>query len=296
MPIKHAVISGGGTTFFSTLGAVQQLEKNGIWNINEIESIYGTSAGGIAAVVFCLKFNDWTIINDYFIKRPWHDAFPIHAGSIPLDITMEQFYKYSNIELHLYSVELHDFQTVDISYKTHPNMELLTAVYMSSAIPILFAPYCIDNKCYMDGGIITNYPLKYCIDIINTNNEKSTNEKSTNEKLTNEKSSDEIIGFINDYEKDDTSYSVNENSTIIDFIMCFLYKLIYNVSTDNKQKKIKNEIIYKTTHISISYSKQVLSSQEIREELLERGKEAALDYFGKITNNIKIPEIYNENK
>ena len=78
--------------------------------------------------------------------------------------------------------------------------------------------------------------------------------------------------------------------------MCFLYKLIYNVSTDNKQKKIKNEIIYKTTHISISYSKQVLSSQEIREELLERGKEAALDYFGKITNNIKIPEIYNENK
>ena len=37
---------------------------------------------------------------------------------------------------------------------------------------------------------------------INTNNEKSTNEKSTNEKLTNEKSSDEIIGFINDYEKD----------------------------------------------------------------------------------------------
>ena len=77
MPIKHAVISGGGTTFFSTLGAVQQLEKNGIWNINEIESIYGTSAGGIAAVVFCLKFNDWTIINDYFIitKITYNSSF-----------------------------------------------------------------------------------------------------------------------------------------------------------------------------------------------------------------------------
>lgn len=284
--IKYAVISGGGHTFFSTLGAIQQLEKDNIWNIKNIKSIYGTSAGAIAATIICLKFEDWTTVNDYFIKRPWHDAFPISASNIldayskrgifdkkfietvfkplflakdvSLDINMQQFYELSGIELHFYSVEIHDFQTIDISYKTHPTLELFTAIYMSSAIPILFSPCIIDDKCYVDGGIITNYPLKYCIDNV----------------ILENGTTDEIISFMNEYEKEPES-KITEKSNILDLVMCFLHKLIYNLSTDTKQEKIKHEVVYSTKTISLSYSSLVLSSQEIREELMEKGRLSA---------------------
>jgi len=148
MTIKHIVISGGGQTMIQSLGAVQHLDINNIINLNEIESIYATSAGAIVAVLLSLKF-DWETINDYIIKRPWHDVFPIKiqdifnaytskglfdhsviekcfkplfdAKDIALDITLQQFYEYMPIEIHFFTFEINEFVTVDISYLTHPN-------------------------------------------------------------------------------------------------------------------------------------------------------------------------------
>ena len=54
MTIKHIVISGGGPTGLKALGALQHLERNGFWNIDEIISIYATSAGAIVAVLLAL--------------------------------------------------------------------------------------------------------------------------------------------------------------------------------------------------------------------------------------------------
>ena len=47
MTIKHLVISGGGPSIFQSLGAIQTLEANKYINRNDIESIYGTSAGAV---------------------------------------------------------------------------------------------------------------------------------------------------------------------------------------------------------------------------------------------------------
>ena len=81
MPIKHLVIPGGGPTGIKALGALQYLEQNGFWSIHEIETIYATSAGAILSVLLCLKF-DWETVNDYVIKRPWHDVFPIKVQNV----------------------------------------------------------------------------------------------------------------------------------------------------------------------------------------------------------------------
>ena len=167
MTIKHLVLSGGGPIGFNELGALQQLEKNGFWKINDIETIYATSVGGIISVLLCLKF-DWETINDYFIKRPWNDVYKIKldqlfnayhkkgifdtkiseifykpffsARDISLEVTLKEFYEISNIEIHLFTFDINNFELCDISYLTHPDLSLLTAVYMSSAIPILFSP------------------------------------------------------------------------------------------------------------------------------------------------------------
>jgi len=285
--IKHLVISGGGPTMIQTLGAVQHLEKEGFIKLDEIESIYGTSAGAIVGVMLCLKF-DWETINDYIIKRPWQDVFPIKvqnifdaytkkgifdekviekcykplldAKDLSIQITLKEFYDYSKIELHFFTFEVNDFKTNDISYLTHPDLTLIKATQMSCALPILMSPVILENKCYIDGGVVSNYPLKYCIET--------------------KKNENEILGFKNQYDNEDKN-QIDSNSTLLDFVMNFLFKVIRSLSTDNTQPKIQNEVCYNTDYLSISVLKDALSCVQTREFLLQTGIDAAIQFLDK---------------
>jgi predicted acylesterase/phospholipase RssA len=285
MTIKHLVISGGGQTMLQALGVLQHLEINKIFERINIQSIYGTSAGAIVAILFAFRF-DWETINDFMIKRPWHELFPIKIQSIfdaytnkgiytenvfekflkplldakdlSLKITLKEFFNYSNIELHLFTFEINEFKVEDISYLTHPDLSLICAMQMTCAIPVLISPVCLENKCYIDGGMVTNYPLNYCI-----------------EKYKNE---EEILGIKNTYVKKENS-NIDDNSNLLDFVMNFLFKIIYSFSTTNKQPKIENEVICSASIMTISILKTAIYSMDVRKELLESGIETAKEYI-----------------
>jgi predicted acylesterase/phospholipase RssA len=291
MTIKHIVISGGGPTGVIALGALQHLEKQQFWNIENIESIYCTSAGSLLGVLVALKF-DWDSINDYIIKRPWHEAFQIRVSQIfeayhkkglfdeklfdvffkpffnsrdiSMKMTMREFYEYTKIDFHIFTLEMNRFEIVDISYKTHPELELLNAIHMTSAIPMIFSPCCIGDDCFVDGGMISNYPLNYCI---------------KNNCITDVNGYEEILGLRNNYEKDPDSdlgnNIVNQESTILDYMMTFINKLVLNIDTEKNQQSIENELIYDTKHASFSFLKSAISSREVREQLLNIGIEAS---------------------
>ena len=95
--IKHLVISGGGPTMIQTLGSIQHLEENKFIDINNIETIYGTSAGAIIGVLICLKF-DWITLHDYIIKRPWQDVFPIKVQNILDSYTKRGLFDMKTVE------------------------------------------------------------------------------------------------------------------------------------------------------------------------------------------------------
>lgn len=284
MPIKHLVISGGGPTLVQALGAIQHVEQQKFIDISNIETIYGTSAGAILGTLICLKF-DWETINDYIIKRPWHEVFPINvqkifdaytkkgifdistvekifkplfrAKDLALDINLQDFYNYSKIELHFFAFDINDFKIEDISYKTHPDISVITALQMTCSLPVLVAPVCIDNKCYIDGGIVCNYPLNKCLESHNQ---------------------DEILGIKNQYDKNDSN-RVDSNSTMLDFLMSFVFKMIQNMDTGDKQTIIKNEIICKADFLSIDYLKTALYSIDVRKELFNSGTEFAKEFL-----------------
>jgi NTE family protein len=284
MPIKHLVISGGGPTLVQALGAIQYVEQQKFIDISNIETIYGTSAGAILGTLICLKF-DWDTINDYIIKRPWHEVFPINvqkifeaytkkgifdistvekifkplfsAKDLTLDINLQDFYNYSKIELHFFAFDINDFKIEDISYKTHPNISVITALQMTCSLPVLVAPVCIDNKCYIDGGIVCNYPLNKCLELYNE---------------------DEILGIKNQYDKNDSN-RVDSNSTMLDFLMSFVFKMIQNMDTGDKQTVIKNEIVCKADFLSIDYLKTALYSIDVRKELFNSGTEFAKEFL-----------------
>ena len=284
MPIKHLVISGGGPTLVQALGAIQYVEQQKFIDLSNIETIYGTSAGAILGTLICLKF-DWETINDYIIKRPWHEVFPINiqkifdaytkkgifdiktiekifkplfsAKDLSLDISLQDFYEYSKIELHFFAFDINDFKIEDISYKTHPNISVIMALQMTCSLPVLVAPVCIDNKCYIDGGIVCNYPLNKCLELYNE---------------------DEILGIKNQYDKNDSN-RVDSNSTMLDFLMSFVFKMIQNMDTGGKQTVIKNEIICKAVFLSIDYLKTALYSIDVRKELFNSGIEFAKEFL-----------------
>ena len=287
MTIKHLVLSGGGPIMIQLLGSIQHLESNNFIDLKNIESIYGTSAGAIVGVLICLKHTyDWETINDYIIKRPWRDVFKIKvekiletyskkgifdlktiekcfkplfdAKDISMDITLEDFYKYSNIELHFFTFEVNEFKVEDISYLTNPTLPLLTAIQMTCCLPILLTPVTIDDKFFIDGGIVCNYPLKYCIDA--------------------GKNSDEILGFKNKYDNEKKSH-INSESTLLDFLMCFLFKVIYSLNTDSLQPSIKYEFLCKADRMSIEMLKDSLNSVDVRKTLFNNGIEDAKEFL-----------------
>lgn len=293
--IKHLVISGGGPVLFQILGTIQELEISNIFNINQIESIYGTSAGSLIGVILCLKY-DWESIQDYFIKRPWKDVFPFkvqsildiyskkglydqnniekvlkplfEAKDISLNITLKELFIYSNIELHLFTFEINEFKTYDISYLTHPDLKVVTAVQMSCSIPILIVPVCINNQCFIDGGVVANYPLEYCIQ--------------------SGKKTDEILGFKNKYNSSNLTY-INNESSLVDFLLSFLYKAILNLSKDHKQQYISNEVCIETNYMSIDSIKSVLYQIDERKRLYDLGKINGIKYvnlFRELHNKI----------
>lgn len=285
MTIKHLVIPGGGPTGIKALGALRYLEEQGYWSINNIETIYATSAGAIISVLLCLKF-DWDTINDYIVKRPWKDAFHLdvnqifeayskkglfdknvaeifykpffNAKDISLEITMKEFYELTNIEIHLFSLDINAFNLQDISYISHPDLPLLKAVQMSSAIPILISPVCIDDKCYVDGGVVCNYPVNQCI--------------------LRAENINEIFGLRNKYTSKDENI-VKNGSTILEYVMNFISKLINNVAAKFEEKEIPNELIYDTDLMTWANIQLTLTSKEERQRLIDSGIESGKTYL-----------------
>jgi NTE family protein len=289
MTIKHLVIPGGGPMGIQAIGALQHLEKSGFWNINDIKTIYATSAGAIIAMLLALKF-EWDTINDYMVLRPWHEAYNVNisqifeayakkgifdktaieifykpffeARDLLLTMTMKEFYEYSGIELHFFSLELNSFELCDINYKTFPDIPVLQSVHMSCAIPMVIAPVCFDGKCFVDGGILNNYPIKYCVD--------------------NEKNVEEIFGIKNVYEKKENNIVKNE-STMLDYVVHFVSRLV-NFASDkiSCEVVIPYELKYDAYFMSLDHMKEALHSGEVRKGSIDKGIKEADEFLSRL--------------
>ena len=292
--IKHLVLSGGGPLLFHTMGIIQQLEKSGIYNRSNIKSIYGTSSGAIIGFFVCLGY-DWDIINNFMINRPWDNLYNLNAEKIfnsfkncgfygrdifvksykslfdakdiSIDITMKEFYELNNIDFHVISFEINNMTLENISHENYPDLKVIDALNMTSCLPIIFVPQCINSKCFIDGGIVLNYPLSLCI-----------------EKYKNQS---EIFGikycYSNTTEKGDES-TISNTSTLYDYVIYVIYKLIKNISVESNTIKIQNEILCNKKCMSLNSITSTIANSEKRKELLADGVETALKYITDLEN------------
>ena len=277
--IKHLVLSGGGTYGLIAYGVLKQGNIMGQWSIDNIQSIYGTSIGSMFAVVLALKY-DWKTLDDYFIKRPWHHIFkydvysifgaferrgifnvkimeemflPLFSGlddAIDINITMQQFFERTKIDIHVFATDINAFEPVDISHTTHPDWRVVDAVYASSCLPIFFSPFMKDDQYYVDGGIFLNYPLEPCFNRPDIN-------------------PDEILGIRKNY-LNSLNDNITEQSNLMDYVLILLNKTFTKlIKTDNI--KLKNEIVIDAVVVSAFELFQMASSMEKRIQLIDAG-------------------------
>ena len=248
MVIKHIVISGGGPTGLLSYGAVKHLALQGFWSHANIETIYGTSIGALIGAILCLK-HEWSTLDDYIIKRPWEKVIVeslelfemfsckglaklkllddimkplLESKDLTLDVTLREFYEHSHISLNVFTVDLNTFNKVQLSHVSHPTLPLMDAIKMSSCMPVLFQPIIRDGCCYIDGGIMVNYPMRECLE-------------------DTQCQSDEVLGLRNKWKN--SNENIGEHSSLVDYLRFINLQLIRLVNATHPISPGVHEVI-----------------------------------------------------
>jgi predicted patatin/cPLA2 family phospholipase len=194
---------------------------------------------------------------------------------------LEEFYNYSNIDLHIFTFEVNSFTTTEYSHTTHPNLLLIDAIFMSSALPGLFIPTIIGECCYIDGGIMCNYPINECI--------------------RDHPNEDECLGIVysyKGYDKSTINSSINESSSLLDYINCITINSVNYIRDSIEIIKIKNVVkcIVDFNPLTIDIMNEMIKSKSMREEWFEIGKNDAKLFLDSIkceNNNLIEPSLEN---
>jgi len=290
MTIKYLVLSGGGYTGLITYGVLKKLSAEGYWNVKDTVAIYGTSIGAIVGVMLMLGY-EWDFLDNYIINRPWNKLMEISPDNfidlnikkglfdskiisevlLPLleakgfskTITLKDFYEKTQVSLNTVACNLNvtnEIVTETISYITHPDMPLLKAVEASACIPFLFSPICYNGACYVDGGMLVNYPLNICLD-----------ETKCEE--------DEVFAIKNKWKNN--NYKINKDTSLIDFIFIYLKKSHNFMENTMEQKTIKNCItclIDGSSKSPHTYTK-LIYKQSTRKSLIKEGEKYAEEFL-----------------
>ena len=281
--IKHIVLAAGAYKGLYILGALNYLSSIGYYKIENIETIYGGSVGGLIGAVLCLKIQ-WDDLIKYIIERPWNKAVKIDGNLIfsmvtqkglfneevfhiffknlleskglTVEITLKEFYDFCNIELYLHAVNVNTLEIRKLSHKTDPDMKLLDAIYASCCMPFVFQPKILDSKYYIDGAVKNCFPMDYCIQ--------------------DGKKEDEILGIkIRDLTK-------KNKITNKDNLFSYGYYLFNSFLCEYRTKcdiNIKNQIIIPAKQSTIETAMNIVNNKEVRKEFLELGERYAKLFF-----------------
>jgi len=286
MTIKHLVLSAGGLAGFPIIGILKELNTQNFFHIKDVKTVHATSIGTILSTLLLLSDN-FELVENYIINRPWDKFFTINPTSIiniweekgllgdeiileilkpflqardfNINITLKEFYDLLNIELYFYTTNINTnpMESVELSYINFPDLELYKAIAMSSAFPLIFSPIIINNDCYIDGGALNYFPLNNC--------------------LKNNYNVDEILA-IKIMCKDNIPQSINKESilsTYMNTLICKLFIHSYNDEFEN----IENIIYCIIEDNSFIKWMSAISDSKLRNDYIIYGIEKAKHFL-----------------
>ena len=187
-PFRNLVFEGGGVKGIAYVGALAILEEKGI--LPQITRVGGTSAGAINAVLLGVGYtreemleilldldfrsfldDDWGIVRDtarVLREYGWYkgDFFHDWIGSLIEKKVGNAHATFNDIhgrgrEMYFIGTNLSTRFSEVFSFEHTPRMRIADAVRISMSIPLFFsAVTSARGDCYVDGGVLDNYPIK----------------------------------------------------------------------------------------------------------------------------------------
>ena len=235
---ENIIFEGGGIKGAAYARIPEILEEFGI--LKNIKKIAGSSAGSIAALMLALEYSPKMIKEiiqnmdfNKFVDNTYYSVtgfkictkLGINSGDYLTEwikslimtktgnknTTFIELHKLNKLELVITGTSMLTRKTEYFSYKTTPNMPIWQAVRISITIPIFFVPIKYNDAFYLDGGILSNFPIwifdgnKYDIDLMDLENKNhktlgfkliSRVDESDGEKLHNKLKSFSLFPLI----------------------------------------------------------------------------------------------------
>ena len=241
------VLSGGGSKGILTIGALQYAYDNFL--LQDITNYVGTSSGAIICFLLAIGYTPVEIVvyicTNQLMEKMQHFnvvAMINGGGASSYNNIQEQLEKMTisklgylptlldlqntfNKTLTFVTYNLTKGKVEYLSPETYPNLPCITALRLSSNLPLVFDKYKYGNDFYIDGGVIDNF----AIDVGDSIGEKILGIK--------------IDSDINNFSKD---LDIN--------ILEYIYKLMFIPIAESDRMKIEN-ISSKCTVIKLKFSK-----------------------------------------
>jgi NTE family protein len=178
---------GGGIRGLSYVGVAKSLEKNGKTGNRFVGSSAGSIFSGMLACKSSADFMETTVKTtdfaqfmdgwgwdigkayrfgwkmgiyngDYFMN--WYsDILQNLTGNS--SITLQEVYdKYGN-DIVLTTTDLENKRTIYLNRQNYPDLPLKEATRMSMSLPVFYVPYWYQDRYFLDGGYLDNYPIDY---------------------------------------------------------------------------------------------------------------------------------------
>lgn len=154
------VLSGGGAKGFAHIGAIKSLAEHGL----RPDIVSGVSAGAILGALFCDGYEPEEVLEICSKEKFTTLAeFTIPKSGILTLNGLKRFLK-NNLRAKTFEelkiplvVTATDFDLCQaVSFRSG---NLVDAICASSSIPVVFNPWEINGKHYVDGGVLCNLPV-----------------------------------------------------------------------------------------------------------------------------------------
>ncbi len=179
---ENVILSGGGLNGLILLGGLCYFDRDD--KLKNIRRFCGISVGFI--ICLCLSLNmsplqiaSWLLTHNVYVFNNFQDMIQnwallkieeilnklkqcvIETTGIDLSIhTLDSLHKLTGKELNAVSFELAVYKIVVFNYKNSPNLKVLDCVKMACAIPFAFEKCIINDRLFIDAGLIVNFPLQ----------------------------------------------------------------------------------------------------------------------------------------
>ena len=238
--IKNIVFSGAGLRIYTFLGFIKALNEHDL--LKNIKNIIGTSSGSLIALLCILDFT-YNEIEEIILKINVSNLKNINSDNIinffkdygvddgknferiiniilrtkvkNENITFKELYEITNKRLIITATCVNTMGIEYFDYETTPDISIKKVLLMSISIPLIFKPVKIDNKYYVDGGLISHYPIDYF---------KDTKEETLGILVTSSLNKFMEINNIKDY--------------IYNIMSCSFINLIKNCYNNNKENTV----------------------------------------------------------